>query len=106
MFSKDSCKSDRESCVVDISVTRNESDNYRLTSCAGMMCHDVCVENLNVPKKYLNMTQAKQVINLLLPSNFYPVSIEFEKKAANWSLVMVREPAASARGYNRRWKNF
>ena len=48
---------------------------------------------------------AKQIINLLLLNNFYSViSYRRVEKESNellytvWSLVMVREPIASARG--------
>ena len=47
---------------------------------------------------YLSITQAKQAINLLLLDNFYPV-IEDELSYTVWSLVTVREPVTSARGY-------
>ena len=53
-----------------------------------------------------NITQkATQIINLLLFNNFYPViSYRRVQKESDkllytvWSLVMVREPVASARG--------
>ena len=50
------------------------------------------------------MTQIKRIINLLLLSHFYPVIYRRVQKESDellymvWSLVMVREPIASARG--------
>ena len=45
----------------------------------------------------------KQIINLLLLSNLYPMINQWIQKEEEllytvWSLVMVREPVASARG--------
>ena len=79
------------------------------------------VENVFVPKlhyflkfKYtISITQAEQIINLLLLNNFYPVTSyhtdEFRKKATNycvrfWSLVMVRESSCQRKGLHSRIK--
>ena len=54
-------------------------------------------------KLYLNITQAKQIINLLFLGNFYPmISFRRVEKESHellvWSLVMVRETVTSAAG--------
>ena len=80
------------------------------------MCHANARQELFPPKlqyflsfKYIQIwtQKAKQIINLLLLNNFYLVISyrRVEKESDEllytvWSLVMVREPIASARGYN------
>ena len=97
-------------------------ENILLTSCAGMTCH-ACREFFapklqyflsfkyislysNILSAWVAITQAKQIINLLLLSNNFYLAISYRRVRKEidellytvWSLVMVREPIASARG--------